>query len=174
MTTRLKANSIATKAQFLGCVDQIATLQTRLRLLAAKRDKQIQRVQDEYQPEISGAEEQMQSLLAQVERYAEQHREELFPGKEKSADTELASYGFRIHPPALKTLNRKWTWDAVTEAVKRSFGGRFIKTEEKLVKDSLKAELSEEQLATVGLRLESPETFGVTPKVDAAKTEIAA
>jgi phage host-nuclease inhibitor protein Gam len=174
MSTRLKANNLTTKAQFLSCVDTIAVQQTRLRMLTAKRDKHIQRIQDEYQPEIAGTEEEMQTLLVQAERYAETHREELFPGKEKTAETELASYGFRLHPPALKPLNRKWTWDAVLAAVKRSFDGRFVKTEEKLVKDSLKAELSEGQLATVGLRLEQPETFGVTPKVDGAQTEAAA
>jgi phage host-nuclease inhibitor protein Gam len=115
----------------------------------------------------------MQTLLSMADAYAQTHRDELFPGTEKTADTELASYGFRLHPPALKALNRKWSTAAILEAVKRAFGGRYVATEEKIQKDILKAELSEQQLATVGLRLEQAETFGVTPKVDEAVTEAA-
>lgn len=168
--TRLKSISL-TREEFLSSIDQIAVLQTRVRLLSAKRDKHIQRVQDEYQPDISATEEELQSLLVQAERYADTHRDELFPGKEKTAETELAAYGYRLHPPALKTLNRKWTWEAVMEAVRRAFPGRFIRSQDTLQKDSLKAELSEEQLATIGLRLDQPETFGVTPKVEGGETQ---
>lgn len=149
----------------------IATLQTRIRLIEAKRDKAIQRAQAEYQDVIEQSEEQMQSLLAQADAYAQTHRDELFPGVEKTADTELASYGFRLHPPALKPLNRKWSASAILDAVKRAFAGRYIAVEEKIQKDVLKAELNEQQLAAVGLRLEQTETFGVTPKVDDAITE---
>ncbi len=171
--TRIKSQPL-TRDEFFAAIDQIATLQTRMRLVTARRDKQIQSVQDEFQPEISTLTEQIKARMALAEQYADTHRDELFPGKVKSAETELASYGYRLHPPALKLLNRKWSWDAVLEAAKRAFPGRFVRQEETLQKDSLKAELTDEQLGAVGLRIDQQETFGVTPKVEGAETESAA
>lgn len=171
--TRIK-NQPLTRDQFFAAIDQIATLQTACRLATARRDKQIQRIQDEFQPELSDLTEKIKVRLALAEQYADTHRDELFPGKIKSAETELASFGYRLHPPALKLLNRKWSWDAVLEAAKRAFPGRFVRSEETLQKDSMKAELTDDQLIAVGLRVDQVETFGVTPKVDGAETETAA
>lgn len=168
--TRIKSQPL-TRDEFFAAIDQIATLQTQARLLTARRDKQIQRIQDEFQPDVSDVTERIKARLALAEQYADTHRDELFPGKVKTAETELASYGYRLHPPALKLLNRKWSWDAVVEAAKRAFPGRFVRSEETLQKDSLKAELSDEELLSVGLRIDQVETFGVTPKVAGAETE---
>ncbi len=134
--------------------------------------QRIQRVQDEYGPEIDQATLQIEQRLALCEAYATAHRDEVIPTGRQTGETELATFGFRQHPPALKTLNRKWTWEAVLDAVKRTFGAdRYVKTEEVLSKETLKASLTEEQLASVGLRLETRESFGVTPKVDGGVTE---
>lgn len=168
---RLKPSSFLTRAEFLAAIDDIVRLQTKLRRVTAVRDDEIQRVQTRHQTEIDGLTGDLELLLAKAERYADEHRGEIFPGKLKTAATELAEYGFRQSPPALKTLNRKWTWEAVLTAVKEQFGKRFVRTEEALQKDALKAQLTAEQLAAVGLRIEQPETFGVTPKVEGGETE---
>ena len=170
--TRLKSTGFSTRAQFTGAIDEIAQLQTKLRLLTAKRDKALQRVQEEYGPDIDQATLHMEQRLTLCEAYATANRDDVIPAGRQTGETEMATFGFRQHPPALKTLNRKWTMDAVIEAVKRAFGAdRFVKTEEILVKEAIKAQLTEEQLASVGLRVEIRETFGVTPKVEDAVTE---
>lgn len=171
MSSRLKSTTFATRSEFLAAIDQIARTQTALRTVTARRDKAIQSVQEQYQGAIEEHEAEQQRLLAAADAYAQTHRDELFTGAEKTAETELATYGFRLHPPALKPLNRKWSAASILDAVKRAFGTRYVATEEKIQKELLKADLSEEQLATVGLRLEQTETFGVTPKVDGAATE---
>lgn len=173
-TKRLTATGLTSREQFFTAVDEIATLQTKRRILEAKRDKRLQAIQDECAPEIEAATDAIEQRLALAEAYAMTHRDEVLAPGRQSGETELAAYGFRQHPPALKTLNRKWTWETVLEAVKRRWNDRFIRVTEELSKDGLKAELSEAELAEVGCRLESMETFGVTPKVDGGEVEQAA
>lgn len=170
-TKRLKAKGYSTREQFTSAINEIATLQTQLRNEEARRDKLIQRVQERYRERIDTAADAIDNRLALAEAYASEHRDEVIPAGRQTGETELAHYGFREHPPTLATLNSRWTWETVLAAVKRAFGARFVRTSEVLAKDEIKVALTDEQLAGVGLRLRTKETFGVTPKLDDAATE---
>lgn len=174
MSKRITATGLGTRAEFEAAVNETAHLQTRLRLLEAKRDRKIQAIQEEYAKEIDPLSEEIDALVSRAQAYAETHRDELFRDGLKSAETELATYGFRVGNPTLKTLNKKWTWETVLAAVKRKFRGDYIRTTEELAKDELKSRLTDAELAEVGCRIEQRETFGITPKVDGAETEKAA
>ena len=93
----------------------------------------------------------------------------LISTSQKSADTALAFFGFRIGNPTLKLLNRKWSWESVLEAVKRSFPGQFVRLSEAVDKDALKVQLTDEQRAEVGCRIDQVETFFVEAKDQATK-----
>ena len=68
--------------------------------------------------------------------------------------------GRKLPPPALKPLNRSWTWKAIGVKVRSVFGSKyFTATEPTLDKDSIKAELSEADLKKCGLKLEQEEEF---------------
>lgn len=167
MTTRLKASKtgLRTRAEFDQALDEIAELQVALRTHEAKRDKGLQAVRDEHAPKIDELKERLSAKFLLAEKYAEQHRAEIFPTAKKSGDTGLSLFGFRLGNPTLKTLNKRWTWDSVLAAVKSAFGGkRFVRVKEELDKDALKSELSDEQLATVGCRVEQAEEFFVEAK----------
>lgn len=163
-TTRLKASSFATRAEFDSAMDTIATLQVRLRILEGKRDKDIQRARDAHAPEIDAASDQLKATLALAEKYAAEHRAEICPPGRKSNESALAVFGFRLGNPTLKTLSKRWTWESVLEAVRTKFKGRFVRTKEELDKDALKAQLDDEQLASVGCRIEQREDFYVEAK----------
>lgn len=166
MSNRIQSKSYATRAEFEAAVNEAATLETRLRLLKARRDKRIQAVQDEFDADISAVKQEIDGILARAEVYAETHRGDLFAPGTKSAETELATYGFRAHPPALALLNRKWTWAAVLEALRGLGRADLIRRKEEADKDLIKASLDDATLASVGLRIEAKETFGITPKTE--------
>jgi len=164
MAPRLKASSFSTRAEFEQSLDEIAGLQVDLRAAEAKRDTELQAVRDHHEPAVIKIQQALKSTIVLAEKYAESHRMELFPSAKKSAETTLANFGFRIGNPTLCLLNRKWSWEGVLNAVKAAFPDRFVRTTQAVDKDGLKQYLTEEQLATVGCRIDQAETFYVEAK----------
>lgn len=168
MNNRIKAPSLKSRADFAATVDHIAELQTERRRLEAIRDARIQQVQDEFGPAIAANQEATDQLITLAEKYAETHRDEILPGKLKSSETALARYGFRLGNPTLVLLNKKWSWQAVIDACKSAgLAKRFVRTKEEADKDAIKAaNLKDEQLAGIGLRVKQEEPFYIEPKVE--------
>jgi hypothetical protein len=107
--------------------------------------------------------------LVRAEKFAAEHRDELLPDKRKTAETTLAFFGFRTGNPTLVLLNRKWTWKKVVEFLKgQTLWQKFLAIKVGVDKDAMKSQLTPEQLATCGCRIEQNETFFVDPKRDPA------
>jgi phage host-nuclease inhibitor protein Gam len=173
-TTRIKASSLRTRAEFDAAVDQLARTTVELRKLEAARDEQLQRVRATFDEPCADRSSQIDGLALAVEKYAEEHRDELFTGKVKSSETALALFGFRFGQPTLKTLNKAWTWDRVLEQLDSLNLGRFIRTKRECDKDAMKQHLDAAALATVGCRIDQAETFFVEPKEQATAERSAA
>jgi phage host-nuclease inhibitor protein Gam len=164
MTSRLKASSFATRAEFDRSLDEIAGLQVDLRAAEAERDNEIQAVREMHERSVLKIADKLKATVVLAEKYAETHRDELFPTAKKSGETTLANYGFRLGNPTLCLLNRKWNWEGVLNAVKAAFPKRFVRTKEDVDKDGLKQHLDAAQLATVGCRIDQAEAFYVEAK----------
>ena len=66
-------------------------------------------------------------------------------------------------------LSRKFTWGAVCNKIKEMGLTAYLKVSDpKPDKDKLKAELDDERLAALGLRIEQTEAYWVEPKTDTA------
>lgn len=166
MTTRIKAPALKTREEFLSAVNHSAALQTQRRQLAARRDEKIQNIQDDFAGRLEELDAEIATNATLAEKYAETHRDELFPTKVKSDRCGLATFGFRLGQPTLVLLNRRWSWDSVIEAVKATFAGRYVRSKDTLDKDSLKAELDAAQLAGIGCRIQQNDTFYIEPAVE--------
>jgi phage host-nuclease inhibitor protein Gam len=163
-TTRIKAPSLATPTAFAAAIDDLARIEVELRKAEARRDARLQAVRADYEPVVGSLQDQREALALAVEKFAVEHRDDLFPGKIKSAETPLAIFGFRLGQPTLKPLNRSWTWDRVLEELGARGLARFIRTTRAPDKDALKQHLPPEELAAVGCRIDQTETFFVEPK----------
>lgn len=163
--TRLKAPSLSTRLEFERAIDDLARTTVALRHLEAKRDHQLQKIRADWEPDVQEAKGRVDALMMLVEKYAEEHRDEILPTKVKSAETPLAWYGFRLGQPTLKLLNRSWTWEKVITAIKDTMANVavYVRTREEPDKDALK-QLPAEQLASIGCRVDQAETFFVEPK----------
>lgn len=171
---RLKATTFATRAGFEDAVNDVARLQTQLRKLEASRDAQIQKAQEHNRDQIDTLKAEIADLLRSCEKYASANRAELFTGERKTAETELAVYGITLGKPAVVPLSRRWTWEQVVKAIQqrgKAFADRYLRTKLEPVKDALKAQLDDAQLAEIGLRISQSESFGITPKLDDAEKE---
>lgn len=161
-----KAKSIETRAKFDEAVDCIARLQVQIAAVKAKRDKRIQALNEEFKAELEPLEDKRDLQLKLAEEFAEENRAELFPKGLKSTETTHAVFGFRIGQPTLKVLSKKWTWDKVVEALKAKYAGRCGRTKEEPDKDALRNELTDAELAEVGVRVDQEDRFFVEPRVE--------
>lgn len=162
--SRLKAPSLSSRIEFDRCIDDLARTTVALRRLEARRDEKIQAVRAEWEPSVREATARVESLTLLVEKYAEEHRSELLPGKIKSGETALAIFGFRLGQPTLKLLGRSWNWEKVMDALSARGLTTFIRTKREPDKEGMKQHLTAEQLATVGCHVDQAETFFVEPK----------
>lgn len=172
-TKRIKAPAILNRAAFELTVDTIARATTELRYLEAERDKLIQDAQAKYADWIATKEAEIALAVSMAEKYADEHRAELIPGKAKSNETPLARYGFRTSTPALKTLSG-WTWEKVTAELQKYSFRKWLRVKTEPAKDLMLAahqrrpERIAAVLKNVGVRVVQAETFFIEPKVDGA------
>lgn len=168
-STRIKAPVITTRTAFQTSVDELARIEVELRAAEAARDEELQAVRDEHAETIDSLAARRDRLILATEKYAADHRDELFPGKIKSAETSLAVFGFRLGQPTLKLLNRKWTWQAVMDALQHHSLSHLIRTKCEPDKDGIK-QLPPEQIAALGCRIDQAEAFYVEPKEQPSAT----
>ncbi len=171
MSNRIKAISeIRSRDEFERVIDNTVTMQIAKERIELRRDAKILAIRQEFDGEINDLSEKMQVNVIRAEKFAAEHREELLPGKKKSADTKFAFFGFRTGNPTLVLLNRKWSWKQVIAAIKELGGPwlKFLVTKESIDKDAMKLCLTEGELFTVGTRIEQKEVFFVDPKRDPA------
>lgn len=165
MAPRLKSTTvIENRPQFDATVDAICKLQLDREERVTERDRLIADVRMKHDTEIERLGEEISAKLVLCEKYATTHRDTLF-GKLKSAASSLGMFGFRTGNPTLKLLNRKWKWNDVVATLKATGRLDLIITKEDPDKNGLK-KLPDDELATLGLRIDQEESFFIEPKRD--------
>lgn len=103
----------------------------------------------------------LQAKLAELEKavqvYAEYNRQEIFTER-KSVVLSFGSFGFRSST-ALKTMS-KWTWEKVLTTLKSLGGKGAVRIKEEVNRETLSA-WEDDELAAVGVRRETKETFWI-------------
>lgn len=167
LTTR--NTGLATLAEYNQCLDYIAELTVKRDKAQARLDKAILAAREEHGGVVDGLNNLIADKLAQAEQYATRNREALLQGDAKSGETGKARWGWRLGNPTLVLLSRKFTWGAVCARIKEMGLTAYLKVSDpKPDKDKLKAELDDERLAALGLRIEQTEYYWVEPKTDTA------
>ena len=167
---RVKSTGLATKLDFEIAIDRVAYATTELRAAEAERDAAVQAAQATHAERISELQDEIKAKAALCEKFADEHRADLLPGKAKSNETPFARYGFRDGNPTLKLLNKKCSWDSVVAGLKLLGLKKFIRTFEEPDKDGIKtAQLTQDKMDMLGLRIAQSETFYIEPKVDGAE-----
>jgi len=166
MTNRIKATThLFTRAEFDDLVDETCRLQLEQEKLTLRRDQALQRVREQHDGGIEDIGARIKANVILAEKYALTHRESLF-GKLKSSATSLAAFGFRAGNPTLQLLNRKWTWKAVVDAISQRNWQHLLSVKVAPDKDAIKQQLTDEECAAIGTRIEQEEVFFIDPKRD--------
>jgi len=171
MKTRSKVSldkpEIETQAELLETVAAVARDILAERDLKNAMDTELQQVRDKYQLDLADAATQIAAQTELCAEYVTQHPD-LFPKDRKSLDLTHAIIGFRTGTPKVKLLKR-WSVEAVLEALKARFAKRYIREVVEIDKERIIAArdvLTTEDLASVGLAVVQTETFFIEPKLE--------
>lgn len=161
---------LSSEAECMAMIDHIAELTVKRDRLQAKLDRDLLEVREKHGSQIEEQSNMIASYMAQVETFVAKNRSLFFTGDKKSAESTKALFGFRLGNPTLALLSRKFTWKMVVIKLQELGFGMYLKlAEPKPDKDKIKTIMTDEQLASVGLRLEQSESFWVEPKTDSAE-----
>lgn len=164
----LKLPAITSNEELHASVDRIAELEVKQRELESLRDAAIQEVQRVHDGPIEAIKAEITALAKLCGIYSGSNRKGVF-GSLKSAATNLATYGFRSGTDALKILSSKWSWEKVLEKLKEKGRTEFIRTKEEIDKEAIKnANLTDAELAELGMRLDQGEKFFIESKAPGA------
>ncbi len=170
--TTTKQTGLQTQAEYEATLSSIADLIILRDLAQNCLDEAILKAREQHGESVTSYNDMIASKMALAEAYAMRHRDALLPDGTKSAETTKARWGWRLGNPTLKLLSSRHKWATVCKRLIETGRQAFLKAAEpKPDKDRLKAELTDEQLAEVGLRIEQVESFWVEPKTDSQQRE---
>lgn len=133
--------------------------------LIVARDRQVAAAQKIFESDIDSATAAIADLTAQLQQYYVTHIDECEKDGRKSVQLAYGVMGTRLSPPALKLLNKSWTWAAVLAKLREVMGDHFVRQRDPEVdKDAVKQEIAAEQLRDFGLKLTQDETFYAEPQ----------
>jgi hypothetical protein len=137
----------------IGCEQEIA-----------ERDSEVAKVQKQYSPKIDRSMLLCNSIEEQLAVYYRANRQKLEVDGQKSACLTNGILGMRSPSnPALIPLDAKWNWEKICKKLKSTWKLRYFHKPKPPKPDlvKIKRELSAEELARCGMRLDNSETFFV-------------
>ena len=140
----------------------------------AEMNKQINRLKEEFDKKTARQRGIIDNILPDVEAFCIKNK--LLFQKTKSLDFPSGKVGFRITPPKVSLLNRKYNLKTALELIKRLFDGNYVRVKEEIDKDGILADysgkrLTDDQLAGVGLKIDQDENFFVDLKWEEIKVD---
>lgn len=117
-------------------------------------------------------------LAEEVEAYYRANRKTFEVDGKRSKELNFGRIGFQKGKPSLG-LMKGWKWAKVIEAIKGRFGGTprldaFLTTTTKPNKEGIKAQLSDDEMEKIGVRLKQPDEFFIKTFPEKVKSPIAA
>ena len=121
-----------------------AQCNTQLKLIESRMEEEKQQIDNKFLSEITRLKDSMEEQVKVLQVYGQQYKESW---KGKSLGLVHGKIGFRTGNPKL-VKDRKFTWDAVTELLKKAFPG-FVRTSYEINKEALIAFRDEKDFAKI-------------------------
>lgn len=145
--TRLKKKAISgvTLEQAQEASEQFAVTRNNLSKLETRVNEEINKVKSRYQEQITELQEALEEPAQVLQVFATEQKDSW--GKKKSLELLHCTIGFRTGMPKV-CKEKKFTWDAVLELVKKSksLNKLFVRTKEELDKEAILATKDEKVL----------------------------
>lgn len=128
----------------------------------AEMNERIQAVKEEYENKTAASRGKKEDLEQQIEAFSLINKPEF--NKLRTKELIYGWIGFRTNPPKVAQLNRKYSVQTSVELLKKIFKKKYLreKTEmdkEKILADYAIKKLTDEKLASVGLKVDQDDAF---------------
>ena len=175
-TTKAKpfhVHALASVEGLKSTVNQVVELQAELARKTAKHDAEVARINSEFDADTQDLVAKIDGLANAAHIYCEAHRE-IFPDVAKHIDCRNARVGFRLNPWKIEKVVNKDTFVAIARRLLgTSWGVPFVtQADPEISKELLlseRANLTEEQLQSVGLKITQGETFYISPIIESSE-----
>lgn len=142
----------------------------------AEMNAKIQKIKDSYDEDTRGVRATRDLLYSNIERFCISNKFEFI--KQRSKSFIAGVLGFRTNPPRVQLLNRKYNLKTALELIRKIFKGKYVRSKEEINKDEILVDYSsgtitDDKLASVGLKIDQDETFFVEINWDSLKTDAA-
>ena len=164
--TTTRTNGIADPAEFVEVVNKCCMNLVQLKATQASLDEALQKVRDQYEPEIKSLKSKITAGEKEAAVYASLHKDQVLKDKLRHGTTAMGTYGFRLGNPTLSLVSRKFTWGDVVYAIKargEAMTQYLIHAEPKPNKEALKEGLSADELADLQLQVTQTDSFYIEP-----------
>jgi phage host-nuclease inhibitor protein Gam len=172
---KLETTLITTRAEMEALIGQIAQHQLKLNEWTTQMDQEIVAVRKNYEGELDRLTRAIQVCTELAKAWADSHPEE-FPANKKSIDFVHATVGFRTGTPKVIQLKKSLTWKKIIALLQKfTWSRQYIRQEPSVDKESILADrktLTEDQLKSVGLKIDQAESFFIDLKATATETRI--
>lgn len=140
----------------------------------AEMNRQINHLKEDFDKKTTKQRGIIDDILPDVEAFCIKNK--LLFQKTRSLEFASGKVGFRITPPKISLLNRKYNIKTALELIKRLFDGNYVRVKEEIDKDGILADysgkrLTDDQLAGVGLKVDQEENFFVELKWEEIKAD---
>ena len=134
---KVKLTTIQSRAEFESKIDQAAQLETSQKLLEAELDAKILKLKERYGAEIEGHKKEIKKLTTECAQFAASNMQSIF-GKNKSSETALARFGFRLGQPTVKNANKLKDCDVMAALLKEKDSESYISKKLSLDKSAIR------------------------------------
>jgi len=186
-TKRAKVEPIKDRAEFDIELDGISTNLLKLDAIKLDLEAKITALREAASAEIKELETAIGLALARSEKFATINRATLIPDGKKESQTTLTLFGFRWGNKSLVTVEN-WDWNDVVTAIQAKIEtikdqihdadadklgalveelakwDQLIVTKTEVAKDQVKSDLTDEERASIGTKINQKECFWVEPK----------
>lgn len=149
---------------------ELGRIEASLQEAEAALNEQIQSLRDKYEQKTRDIASEKESIENALESFGIHNKNEF----EDVRTRELihGSIGFKMSPPKVGLLNRKYKWETVLELLRRvRWGSAFIRSKEEPDKEAILTAVADKsiddtKLASVGLKIDQEDKFQYNIKWD--------
>lgn len=129
-------------------------------------NEKIAQLQQKFSEDVNALAEENGKLTGEISAFCMANKSSF--EKERTMKLATGELGFRNNPPKVMQLNRKYSITTSIELIKKILKGSYLRVKEEIDKEALLSDYSskditDEKLASVGLKIDQGETFFVKP-----------
>ncbi|HPN37203.1 MAG TPA: host-nuclease inhibitor Gam family protein [Melioribacteraceae bacterium] len=135
----------------------------------AEMNEKLNKIKQDYEEKTKELRYTTETIQGEINAFCTKNKSDF--DKVRSKEFQFGTVGFRVNPPKVTLLNRKYNLKTVLELVKRLYKKAYVRVKEDLDKEAILADyagkkLDDGKLAGVGLKVDQDEQFYIDAKYE--------